>query len=151
MDGGDAARRREPRPPGHRLLPHTADLIVEAWGPNEAACLRAAVLGLVDAFADADPSAEPRWVPLQAEGDDAEGLLVSVLDEVVFLMDSEGLIPVDAVVTTGDDGRSARGSLGVVGLDRVTVRGSAPKAISYNGLRFAPDDDGFSCRFTVDV
>ena len=36
---------------GHRTVPHTADLRVEAWAPTREACLAEAVRGLVDRFA----------------------------------------------------------------------------------------------------
>jgi SHS2 domain-containing protein len=37
---------------GYRLLPHTADVVVQAWAPTRAACLAEAVRGLVAVFAD---------------------------------------------------------------------------------------------------
>ena len=36
---------------GHRTVPHTADLRVEAWAPTREECLAEAVRGLVDSFA----------------------------------------------------------------------------------------------------
>jgi SHS2 domain-containing protein len=38
-----------PRPArGHRSLPHTADVIIDAWGPDQAACYEEAVAALVE-------------------------------------------------------------------------------------------------------
>jgi protein archease len=37
---------------GHRLVPHTADCIIETWGPDRAACLTEALLGLLEGFAE---------------------------------------------------------------------------------------------------
>lgn len=37
---------------GHRLVPHTADVRIEAWGTTWENCLVEAVLGMVDSFAD---------------------------------------------------------------------------------------------------
>jgi hypothetical protein len=39
-------------PQGHRTLPHTADVILEAWGPDLATCCEEAVAALVETYAD---------------------------------------------------------------------------------------------------
>jgi SHS2 domain-containing protein len=39
-------------PRGHRTLPHTADVILEAWGPDLATCCEEAVAALVETYAD---------------------------------------------------------------------------------------------------
>ena len=36
---------------GHRTVPHTADLRIEAWGPAREGCIAEVVRGLVDSFA----------------------------------------------------------------------------------------------------
>jgi hypothetical protein len=38
---------------GHRVLPHTADVIVEAWGPDLVSCCEEAVAGLAALYVDA--------------------------------------------------------------------------------------------------
>ena len=42
-----------PTPRGHRNLPHTADVIIEAWGPDLAACAEEAVAALIETYANA--------------------------------------------------------------------------------------------------
>jgi hypothetical protein len=37
---------------GHRTLPHTADIRIEAWAPGREQCIAEAVRGMVDTFAD---------------------------------------------------------------------------------------------------
>ncbi|HEV8559398.1 MAG TPA: archease [Actinophytocola sp.] len=37
---------------GHRAVPHTADIRIEAWAPTREACLGEAVAALVESFAD---------------------------------------------------------------------------------------------------
>jgi len=37
---------------GHRSVPHTADLRIEAWGPTREDSIAEAVRGLVESFAD---------------------------------------------------------------------------------------------------
>ncbi len=37
---------------GHRNVPHTADLRIEAWGPTREDCIAEALRGLVESFAE---------------------------------------------------------------------------------------------------
>jgi SHS2 domain-containing protein len=40
---------------GHRSVPHTADLRIEAWAPTRDGCIRQAVLGTVASFLASNP------------------------------------------------------------------------------------------------
>jgi SHS2 domain-containing protein len=134
---------------GHRVLPHTADAIVEAWGPTKAACLEEAVRGLVDLFATArGPGPEGDWPVAIGPAPDDE-LLVSLLDEVLTAVDVTGAVPVAASLEADGDG--VRGVLKTVPADAVEVHGAVPKAIAWSGLEFGRRDGGWRCRFTVDV
>ena len=78
---------------GYRSVPHTADLRIEAWAPTRNGCIREAVLGTVDSFLDTS-SARPNHTlvrRLTAEHDD--DLLVAVLEEVIYLLDTAGDAP----------------------------------------------------------
>lgn len=46
---------------GHRSVPHTADLRIEAWAPTRDGCIRQAVLGTVESFLDLNP--RTRFIP----------------------------------------------------------------------------------------
>ena len=88
---------------GHRSVPHTADLRIEAWAPTRDGCIREAVLGTVASFLDSS-SAQPRHTRLRRlTADRDDDLLVAVLDEVIYLLDTEGEAPVD-VDLNGADG-----------------------------------------------
>ena len=56
---------------GHRTVPHTADLRIEAWAPTREECLAEAVRGLVDSFAVVAP--QPPQGLGQAPSDGAVG------------------------------------------------------------------------------
>ncbi|MEV4544632.1 archease [Micromonospora echinaurantiaca] len=135
---------------GHRCVPHTADVRIEAWAPTREACVAEAVTALVDTFTDpagARPAAEREF--RAPAGDDAD-LLVSVLDEVIFRMETEGELPLSTEVT--DDGT---GGLLVrwhtTDTDAVELVGAVPKAVALHELRFARDGAGWSCAVTLDV
>lgn len=134
---------------GHRLLPHTADVIVEAWGPTRDACLRQAVLGLVATFADVDDVAASDNVPLSFPQAPAEDLLVVLLEEVLYLLDAENRLPVDVTITSTADG-GLQGDFLMVPATAVDQHGAIPKAITHHGLELRRNG-GWRCRVTIDV
>ena len=75
------------------ILEHTADVGLVARGRDQAEAFCAAAYGLASLMADlsrAEPL-EERQVEVEAE--DAEGLLVAWLSELVYLFDAEGFLP----------------------------------------------------------
>ncbi|MDQ1012443.1 SHS2 domain-containing protein [Streptomyces sp. V4I23] len=134
---------------GHRTVPHTADVRIEAWGVSREQCLAEAVLGMVGCFADVSgvrPTAV-RQVEL-AEADD-DDLLIASLDEVIFRLEVHGEVPVDVEAEPTDGGLDVR--LAVTDVAAVRIIGAMPKAVSWSDLRLAPDPYGWSCAVTVDV
>ena len=136
---------------GHRTVPHTADLRLEAWGPTQEACLAEAVRGVVDSFAvvaAARPrhTAERRFI---ASSD--EDLLVAVVEEVVYRLDADGEIPVTAAVRPAPEGGVVL-TLALADVKEAEITGAAPKAASLHDLRCAVDATGrWSCGITIDV
>lgn len=148
MADDDTAARGQGRS-GHRSVPHTADVRIEAWGASRERCLVEAVLGMVEGFADvsgARPTGEARL--RLAEGSDEE-LLTALLDEVVFRLEVYGEVPVGVVAEASDGGLDVR--MAVARLGAVEVTGAAPKGVSWGDLHIGPGPDGWSCAVTVDV
>jgi SHS2 domain-containing protein len=135
---------------GYRLLPHTADVVVEAWAPTGAGCLAEAVRGMVAVFADIAGVVAVRSVgfTLAPAGDDV--LLVRLLEEVIYLVEVDGLVPVGVAVGL-EPGGGLRGRLEVAPLTPAMVVGPAPKAVAWSGLEFARERAGWRCRAMVDV
>ena len=133
------------------MIPHTADVRIEAWAPDREGCVAEAVAAMVESFVDtsgatADAEAEHRVPP----GEDPD-LLVSVLDEVIFRLETEAALPLETAVRAADDGgllvrwRTAD-------TDAVELIGAVPKAVSLHELRFGRDEGGgWSCAVTLDV
>jgi SHS2 domain-containing protein len=131
-------------------VPHTADLTLEAWGPTRSACLEEAVAGLLDAtVSEVDRSAGTE-LPVQfgPAGDDAE-LLAEVLDEVLYLLDTAGVV-VGADLEDRPDG-AVGGWFTVVPPGAVTVVGAVPKAVTRHRLELRDRDGTWWGRVTVDV
>jgi phage shock protein A len=136
---------------GHRSVPHTADLRIEAWAPTREECLAEAARGLVDSFAvvaAARPrrTAERRFIA----GSDAD-LLVAIIDEVIYRLDADGEIPVTVAVRPAPDGGVVL-SMQLAGVGEAEITGAAPKAATLHDLRCAAGPAGpWSCGITVDV
>jgi SHS2 domain-containing protein len=138
---------------GHRILPHTADLIVEAWGPDLAACVEEAIAALISICVNVRSASIEctRWAHIGPGS--YESLLLAALDEVIFLLDTSPDVPVGAdVFLRGDDvGEHLDLGLLLAAPASVEPAGSGPKAISRSGLEVDASPDGVRCCFLVDV
>lgn len=134
---------------GHRGVPHTADARIEAWAPTRERCVAEAVAALVDGFADVTGAPPAGTVEFRVGPAADPDLLVSTLDRVILLMDTEGQLPASTDVRAADEGLDVR--LAMAGPERVETFGAVPKAVSLHELRFDGGPEGWSCAVTLDV
>jgi len=134
------------------LRDHTADVAVDALGKTLADVFAAVADGLAAAMCDETPPDGDRFsLSVTAEG--REQLLFDYLDELIYLRDVRGELPVEnRVETIGErsDGTwaldaSARG----VPLDAIDAR--EVKAVTYSEMRLEPIDDGWNAYVVFDV
>ncbi len=136
---------------GHRALPHTADLRIEAWAGTREDCVAEAVRGLVDSFAEIPAGHPGREADVLLQAGSDEDLLVAALDEVIYRMDADGELPVSAQVRPAGGGGAAL-AMTLVPVAAAEITGAVPKAVSLHGLRCVRDDSGrWSATVTVDV
>ena len=131
-------------------MPHTADVILEAWGPDFAACCEEAAAALVELYVapGAAPEVTTRVVHLHAGP--AEELLIALLEEVIFTLDTADVVPVGAGVTSSAD-HGLDVVLQLAERRAVAPTGAVPKAVSRSELKVLPRAHGVRCRFLVDV
>jgi len=135
---------------GHAVRPHTADTRIEAWGPTAGACLEEAVAALVSTGLDV-AGVEPTATRTVSAGPASlTEQLVGVLEEVLTLLDADGVVVCSARVGRLDE-HGLDATLAVAPLAAVTVVGAGPKGISRDGLRFAATRAGWRCEAVVDV
>lgn len=113
-------------------------------------CLEEAVQALVEAFAaERDvPATVP--VPVHVDGDGDLDLLVRVLEEVVYVIDVVGRVPVGVCLEDAEDG-GVSGFFETVPLEDVEVIGAVPKGVSRSGLAFEQEAGRWRCQALVDV
>ena len=124
---------------------------IEAWGPDLATCCEEAIAGLLDTCVDraaAGVSLVARHA-VHVTGVDDLHLLLDLLDETVFLLDTSEGVPVGAAVHRSGQGLDATFEL--ADADTVEAAGSVPKAVARSELELDTRDDEVRCRFLVDV
>ncbi len=149
-ESGTPPGRSLPERHGHRLVSHTSDCIIEAWGPDRLSCLSEAMSALVEIFAEAPDEAVSRAIPLSVDPGSDRDLLVSLLEEEIYTIDVLGVVPIRFHLATTEDGGVA-GDMDVVEAHGVELVGPVPKAVSYHGLEFTERGGEWRCRVVVDV
>jgi protein archease len=123
---------------------HTADIELRVLAPSENGVLADAA----DAFGryvELDRDGEPARHELDLEAPDHGSLLVALLEELIFLADTEGFVP-DRSELCVDAGRLS----GVLEGRRTRID-PIVKAATYHGLRFERNGDVWDARVVFDV
>ncbi|HEX9093162.1 MAG TPA: archease [Coriobacteriia bacterium] len=77
---------------GHRVIEHTADTGIEAWGPTLDTAFEEAALGLFELMIDPTAVEERESHRIDVRGSDDGDLLVRWLNELIYLVDARGLV-----------------------------------------------------------
>ncbi|MEV5413757.1 archease [Thermopolyspora sp. NPDC052614] len=137
------------RPAGRRALPHTADTRIAAWGSSVEECLAQVVLGAVETFVDISGARAAGHREVRVEPGEPVDQMIAVLDEVIYLLDVAGQVPVGATATRDETGLRVRLELAdVAGLPQI---GAVPKAVALHEAVFERRGDGWACEVTLDV
>lgn len=136
----------------YRLQGLGSDLRLDLAGPDQAACLAAAVRGFAEAVAGAAPPDDlaRQHAPLALDEDSAAALLLALVDELVLRLDADGLLACDLEVVDAREG-TLRGRLALVELSALEPDGVAPKAATWHGLRLDPAAGGWEGTIVLDL
>lgn len=140
------------RSSGHRTHPHTADTILEAWGPDLASCLTEVGRGLVEGFArvPAAATASTDWQSIVVTAPDPERLVAAWLNELLFTVDVAGVVPARIEVISAEP-KACTARYVPVAVEEATQVGAVPKSVSLSGLTVSADPDGYHCQVLIDV
>jgi SHS2 domain-containing protein len=123
---------------------HTAEVELVVRAPTPADVFREAA----DAFGryvELGPGGEPATRTLEVSGRDHATLLVALLEELIFLADTEGFVPDQSTVTLSGTGLRAE----ITG--RRTEVTPIVKAATYHDLEFCETDGLWEARVILDV
>ncbi len=136
---------------GHRTVPHTGDLRVEAWAPTREECIAEAARGLVASFAVVAGRRPQGRTRSHLNAHFAGDLLIAVIDEIIYRLDAYDMVPVSVTVRPAPDG-GAVVFLALAPVAEAEIIGAIPKAASLDDLRCVPDAAGrWSCGITIEV
>ena len=136
--------------PGYRIGDHPADL--ELWirgGSREELFINAA-RGMLDYTAPSVTPAEPTSRQIHLTSSDPEELLVVWLNELLFLLETEGICFRDITITNLTD-REISASLKGTKLQPDDERGPEIKAATYHQLSISNTGDGWEAHVILDL
>jgi SHS2 domain-containing protein len=141
-----------------RIAPHTADLAIEAEGPDGGACLDAAGLALTSIITGSDTPHElgsDEEVRFHLDAPDAQSLAVAFLAELLWISESKDLLWTGGGVEYSilNDGTHRAAAVGnAVKFDpSMHGHGVEVKAITYHEVRFAQAKNYWSLRVLIDI
>lgn len=139
----------ENRRSGHRTVEHSGDLAIDAWGSDQVTCWREVLLALVGSFARIPATATRTRCALAISVRSPDEVLVTLLDEAIYLIDVRFELPVRAELALGGDG-TVSGSFEVVPADEVELVGPLPKGVAYHGLEMCEEEGLWRCHVLID-
>ncbi|ABN06305.1 protein of unknown function DUF101 [Methanocorpusculum labreanum Z] len=131
-------------------LEHTADIRMRISAPDLSSLFSESGFALAKILYGAYPL-EPSTdsFPIHAEGKDREELIVNFLSELLFLTETEYLIPQKFTLSVGD---SVSGTVEGVLFDREKhAGGTGVKGISYSGLSLTRTKTGYELIIIFDI
>jgi SHS2 domain-containing protein len=133
------------------VIEHTADIGIVAYGADLKEAFANAACAMFSLMADLERVEERiRW-QIEVKAEDGESLVVSWLNELLYLLDVERIVFRRFEVAELSDTRLKGAGYGEkLDTERHCLKGGI-KAATYHMLRVAPDDEGCSIRVIFDV
>jgi SHS2 domain-containing protein len=137
---------------GHyRLLEHTADMGIEAVAESREELFAQAAYGLMEVVFGNQGGAAREERVVTVEGGDPEELLVNWLNEVLFLLEGKGFLPVDFEVEEVG-WQVVRARVGGEPFDpRRHLVEREVKAVTYHQIKVEKTNGGWLARVYVDL
>lgn len=135
----------------YEILEHTADAKFRASGKTLEEAFSNAIRGLSAIVADPDALPRTQRAHIRVEGKDLKMLLFNLLDELLFLMDTERLLPAAAEsmrITHGMDGYALE--CAVAG-DDVRKHGGNLKAVTYSEMVVEQEEGLWIIQAVIDI
>jgi SHS2 domain-containing protein len=129
-----------------------ADLLVEGRGRTLEEAVANVVLGMLNVITPLEGIVERESFSVEVEGFDLKSLLFNLLDELLFLNDSEGLTAKSLIVNINEENLTA---VAVCRGERFTAAthdvGIAVKAVTYHMMSIEKSGDGYVVRMVFDT
>ncbi|MDP2899498.1 MAG: archease [Candidatus Bathyarchaeota archaeon] len=129
-----------------------ADLLVEGRGRTLGEAVANVALGMLNAITPLEGITERETYRAEAEGTDLQSLILNILDEILFLNDSEGLTAKSLTVEI-DEGRFRASAVGQGERFSAATHevGIAVKAVTYHMMKIERTTDGYRVQVVFDT
>lgn len=135
----------------YKNIEHTGDIGVEVWGQSREELVGNASKALTDTIVDVEKILPKREVEWTVEGDTPEDMLVHQLQEILFRLDSEGMVFTKFQISMRGLNSYKCLALGEP-LDRERHGFKTEiKAITYHRLKISEDNDQWKVQIIFDV
>lgn len=136
---------------GYEILEHTADQAIRAHGHDLRELIEHAAAGMIKLLYVEKPGPAEQDLELPVEAESPEMLVHHCLRELLYLLEDEGLAPVEVAVTEADE-HTATLRVGVVSRETAEpLLGAGVKAVTRHGLAIERADDLLSITIVFDV
>jgi SHS2 domain-containing protein len=131
------------------IIEHTADVGIEAYGADLKEAFANAAYAMFTLIADLEGVREEICRQIEVRAEDQESLIVSWLNELLYLVDVEGIIfKRFEVIELGESSLVAKGYGELIDSARHSLKAGV-KAATYHMLRVA-QENGYSIRVIFD-
>jgi riboflavin kinase/FMN adenylyltransferase len=128
-------------------IEHTADRALRVWGKEASDLFTGAALGMYSLMADVNGLVATDWHEIRVESWDRESILVSWLNELLYLSELEERVFVDFQIESLTD-TALRAQAGAIA---VPITKAKIKAATFHDLALVEHGDGWSTVITFDV
>lgn len=139
------------RRPRYETTEHTADLGLKAYGDTPKEAFENAAFGMFDIMVGPQGAGQTEKVEVSAEGDDAQGLLVAFLNELLFVFETQRLALRRFDIVEWDETTRLKAVARGSPLDPDEELGEPIKACTYHEVRVEKKPDGFEVEVLFDV
>lgn len=132
-------------------LEHTADILMKIAAPNYAGLFAESGFALSKTlYGDYPIEKSAAEFEIETEGKDSQELIVNFLSELLFLTETEYLVPMDFHLTVAE--RRVSGTVGGVFFERGKhSSGVVVKGISYSGIYLTESQNGVELLVIFDI
>ncbi|HKL48336.1 MAG TPA: archease [Desulfuromonadales bacterium] len=134
-----------------QILEHTADIGIQAQADTLSGLFVATACGLRDVLSESEPATPDQTIAVDIEGADHEELLVNWLNEILYLLESRHLFPVDFLIDSLDSDH-LKGRVHGFTLDPGEARlDREVKSATYHQLKVEKEGGTWSARIYLDL
>jgi SHS2 domain-containing protein len=142
------------KPGQYEYLPHTADAKFRAYGASREECFRNAARAMVAIITDIDKVKGKKRIVVKVKATNREALLFDLLDQLLYLLDTENLLLHDLQDVTITEGKGGF-SLTAIALGdhyKAYETHGDVKAVTYSDMKIEQLPDGkWWCQVVVDL